>query len=137
MVDTRFPVSVHIMALLAYRPDTRLRSTDLAKSLKTHPAFARKLVGRLVDGGLIRSARGKGGGLRLARPAKDISLKDIYLAALQDKPLLCLPTKSPKHSCPVACSMADVLATIVDDIEGATQGLLAKTSLEKIVRLVK
>ena len=90
MVDTRFPVSVHIMALLAYRPDTRLRSTDLAKSLKTHPAFARKLVGRLVDGGLIRSARGKGGGLRLARPAKDISLKDIYLAALQDKPLLCI-----------------------------------------------
>jgi Rrf2 family protein len=134
MVDTRFPVSVHIMTLLAYRPDALLSSTDVAKSLKTHPAFVRKLVGPLVDGGLIQSTRGKGGGLALARSAKDISLKDIYIAALHDKPLVCLPKKAPKLSCPVSCSMADVLSKIVDGIEASTQRYLAKTNLEAIVR---
>jgi Rrf2 family protein len=137
MVDTRFPVSVHIMTLLAYRPETLLSSTDVAKSLKTNPAFVRKLVGRLVDGGLIQSARGKGGGLTLARSAKHISLKDIYIASLHDKQLVCLPKKAPKLSCPVSCSMAKVLSKIVEGIEASTQGFLAKTSLEKIVRMVK
>lgn len=137
MVDTRFPVSVHIMALLAYQPDTLLSSTDLARSLKTHPAFVRKLVGHLVDGGLVQSARGKGGGLALARPAKDISLKDIYVAAVQDKPLVCLPGKAPKRSCPVSCSMANILSEIVVGIEEATHRYLAKTSLQDIVSSIK
>jgi Rrf2 family protein len=134
MVDTRFPVSVHLMTLLAYQTDRLLSSTDVAKSLKTHPAFVRKLVGPLVEGGLIQSTRGKGGGLALARSAKDISLKDIYIAALHDKPLVCLPKKAPKLSCPVSCSMADVLSKIVEGIEAATQRFLAETSLDEIVR---
>jgi Rrf2 family protein len=137
MVDTRFPVSVHIMTLLAYQSDISLSSTDLAKSLKTNPTFVRRLVGRLVEGGLIQSSRGKGGGLTLARPPKDITLKEIYIASLQDKQLVCLPKKSPKMSCPVSRSMADVLSEIVNGIENSTQKYLAKTTLEDLVNSIR
>src|ERR1044072_3514709 len=121
MVDTRFPVSVHIMTLLAYRTGVSVSSTDLAKSLKTNPTFVRRLVGRLVEAGLIQSSRGKGGGIALGRPARDITLKDIYVASLHDKSLVCLPKKTPKMSCPVSCSMGRVLSQIVEGIEITTQ----------------
>ena len=42
--------------------------------------FLRKIVKRMVAAGLIRSARGKGGGLRLARDPRRISLLDIIKA---------------------------------------------------------
>ncbi|HEX8382232.1 MAG TPA: Rrf2 family transcriptional regulator [Sphingomonas sp.] len=41
---------------------------------------AQKLVGRLASAGLLISARGSGGGFRLARPAAAISLADIVEA---------------------------------------------------------
>ena len=41
---------------------------------------AQKLVGRLAAAGLLISARGTGGGFRLARPAAAISLADIVEA---------------------------------------------------------
>ena len=39
-----------------------------------------KLVSKLVGAGLLRSVRGAGGGLQLARPAAAISLADIVEA---------------------------------------------------------
>jgi Rrf2 family protein len=42
--------------------------------------FLSKVLGRLVDRGLLRSKRGRGGGFVLGRPASDITLADIALA---------------------------------------------------------
>jgi Rrf2 family protein len=39
--------------------------------------FVRRLVGRLIRGGILASVRGASGGIRLARPASGISLLDI------------------------------------------------------------
>lgn len=48
----------------------------------------RKLVSRKVEAELVTSFRAKGGGIKIARPSKDITLKDIYLAASQEKTLV-------------------------------------------------
>jgi Rrf2 family protein len=42
--------------------------------------FVRRLVGQLVKVGLLTSTRGSGGGVRLARPAREISLLDVVQA---------------------------------------------------------
>jgi Rrf2 family protein len=42
--------------------------------------FLSKVLGRLVDRGLLRSKRGRGGGFVLGRPASDITLADVALA---------------------------------------------------------
>ncbi len=39
--------------------------------------FLSKILNRLVQGGLIQSVRGRGGGFVLARPANEIYLKDV------------------------------------------------------------
>ena len=52
-------------------------SADVAEAMDIPYRFLRKLVKRMVAGGLLKSRRGKGGGLELARPAGRITLFDI------------------------------------------------------------
>ncbi len=136
MVDTRFPVSVHIMVSLAYHHPELMNSEQLAKIIKTNPTFIRKLVSRLVDAGLIKSFRGKGGGITISKMPKEISLKEIYLASLEEKPLLCTPQKPVSKACPVSCSMNEILCNIVGGIEAITHTYLAKMSLSDLVKKV-
>ena len=58
----------------------RLTAADLAAETGVPLPTAQKLVGRLAAAGLVESARGTGGGVRLARPAGAISLVDIVEA---------------------------------------------------------
>lgn len=57
-----------------------LNATLLAAETGVPLPTAQKLVGRLSAAGLVTSARGTGGGFRLARPAAAISLADIVEA---------------------------------------------------------
>lgn len=53
---------------------------ELARSLGASPAFISKIAQQLVKAGLLRSLRGKGGGLMLARPPERIRVRDIFRA---------------------------------------------------------
>lgn len=56
-------------------------TTDaVAKALEDHPARVRQIVAGLVRGGLLQSLRGANGGVALARPAAQITLRDIFNA---------------------------------------------------------
>lgn len=136
MVDTRFPVSVHIMVSLAYHSDELMNSDQLARVVKTNATFIRKLVSRLVDAGLVESYRGKGGGIKISRSPDQISLKDIYLASLEEKPLLCTPKKPVTKACPVSCSMNDILCKVIDGMEVTTQNYLASMTLRDLLQQV-
>ncbi|HEX8389622.1 MAG TPA: SUF system Fe-S cluster assembly regulator [Sphingomonas sp.] len=58
----------------------RVNATLLAQETGVPLPTAQKLVSRLSAAGLLQSARGTGGGFRLARPAAAISLADIVEA---------------------------------------------------------
>ena len=62
------------------RPGARLNATTLAAETGIPLPTAQKLIGRLAAAGLLESARGTGGGFRLARPPAAISLADIVEA---------------------------------------------------------
>lgn len=55
-------------------------SADVAAEMDIPYRFLRKLVKRLVTGGLVESKRGKGGGIALARKPETITLFDIMKA---------------------------------------------------------
>ena len=59
----------------AYRP-----SPKIAKELGFSQHHLAKIVQRLVHGGVLETERGPHGGIRLARPAQNITLLDIYEA---------------------------------------------------------
>jgi Rrf2 family protein len=54
--------------------------TEIADAAGVPAPFLSKVLGRLVDRGLLRSRRGRGGGFVLGRPASEITLADIALA---------------------------------------------------------
>lgn len=63
---------------LATAGPTRTSAVALRRGIP--PAQAAKIVQRLVRGGIARTIRGAGGGVRLARPADRITLRQIVEA---------------------------------------------------------
>ena len=58
----------------------RVSASELSAETGLPAPTVQKLVSKLVAAGLLRSVRGAGGGLQLARPAAAISLADIVEA---------------------------------------------------------
>lgn len=58
----------------------RVSAAELAAETGLPAPTVQKLVSKLVAAGLLRSVRGAGGGLQLARPAAAITLADIVEA---------------------------------------------------------
>lgn len=58
----------------------RISAGELAKETGVPSPTAHKVVSKLTGAGLLRSVRGSGGGLQLARPAAAISVADIVEA---------------------------------------------------------
>jgi FeS assembly SUF system regulator len=70
-----------MMAAAARHPaDARLSAALLAEETGVPLPTAQKLMGRLASAGLLKSARGTGGGFTLARSPAGISLADIIEA---------------------------------------------------------
>ena len=132
MVDTRFPVSVHIMTSLAYNQPNLVSSEQLAVSIKTNSSFIRKLVISLSSAGLVESVRGKSGGIRLAKNPKDITLDQIY-RAVTDNTLMAVPNKAPNKNCAISCGIGDILCKISQEIEENTLKQLAKRRLSEVL----
>lgn len=73
--------AIRALTLLALRPSDRMTQLgDITESDELPQAFLAKILNQLVQAGLLRSARGPGGGYALARPAADISLLEIRAA---------------------------------------------------------
>ena len=135
MVDTRFPVSIHIMTSLAHSRPELMSSEQLSQGIKTNPSFIRKLVVLLGAAGLVESVRGKAGGVRITKNPKEITLDQIY-RAVAESTLMAVPTKSPNKNCTVSCGMGDVLYKISEEIEENTMKQLSKKNLQEILNQV-
>lgn len=135
MIDQRFAVSVHIMTVLAYHPETLMTSEQLAGSIGTNPTVVRRLLSKLVEADLVESFKGKAGGVKLGKTAKEINLKDIYLA-ISDKQLIACPDKVPLDECKVSCSISKIFGSIADGVEKSSMTYLAGIRLSEVAAKV-
>jgi Rrf2 family protein len=80
--------------------------------------FVRKIAGRLVRAGLVRSARGRAGGLRLARRPTAISLLDVLSAVDPSSVTLNICLLDPRACRRVgACEVHPHFAAMQGDLE--------------------
>ena len=108
--NSRFAVSVHILAYLAYRQCTAVPSAEIAASVDTNPVVIRRLLSALVKAGLVTAQKGATGGFALATTPDKITLRDIYRAA-EPSPSHGLAHFAPNTKCPV--SAAEMASEIV------------------------
>jgi FeS assembly SUF system regulator len=115
---------VMMAAAARHAAGTRLSSTLLAGETGVPLPTAQKLTGRLAAAGLLETARGTGGGFRLARGPREISLADIVEAV--EGPIVmtsCVDTE--RHECALegACQVRPHMGVVNHAVRGALQGV--------------
>jgi Rrf2 family transcriptional repressor of oqxAB len=133
MEDLRFATSLHILVYLAEsaKGDKLMTSSELADGINANPALIRKLLAPLIQAGLIETFQGKTGGARLAKPAKLITLKDIYLASVDKEVVFSRDNVNLK--CPISCSMKKVFGNVAEGMENARLNHLEGTNLHQLL----
>lgn len=71
-------LAMHTMGLLASEPEKVFSNREAASALGVSEAHLSKVMQRMARGGYIGSVRGPRGGFMLAKPAKDITLLEIF-----------------------------------------------------------
>ena len=77
--QTDYAVRV-VLHLACLEAGAQVSIAEIAESRKLPMPFVRRLIKPLVAQGILASARGSAGGIRLAKPARDISLLEVVNA---------------------------------------------------------
>lgn len=107
----------------------RVSATQLAEETGLPAPTVQKLVSRLTAAGLLRSSRGVGGGLKLARPAAAISLADI-VEAVEGPIALTACVENGRHDC--GMELACTVKPHWPMVNAAMRGALAGVSLTQL-----
>ncbi len=117
--------AVVMMAAAARHPaGARLSAALLAGETGVPLPTAQKLMGRLAGAGLLRSARGGGGGFALAREPDGISLADI-VEAVEGPIAMTTCADEARSDCALEgnCRVKPHLLAVNGAVRGALQGL--------------
>lgn len=129
--SSQFATGVHLLALLAQNPDAFLTSNEIADSTLTHPVAVRRLMASLQEAGVVETQKGPGGGVRLAKLPRQITLADVYRAVQTSEPLH-MPHTPPNRNCPIGEAMEGILQEIFMRAESAMEAELARTTLSDV-----
>lgn len=130
-----------VMAALASASGRRMSAQELAEQVGIEMPTAAKVLKPLAQAGLVEGFRGAGGGYRIARDARAISLADIVEA--MEGPLAVTECATDPHQCGIEASchlrghwqqvnlvIADALAGI--SLHAMLHGQPAATSRKRI-----
>jgi FeS assembly SUF system regulator len=110
----------------------RVSAAQLAEETSLPVPTVQKLVSILTAAGLLRSTRGAGGGLQLARPAAAISLADI-VEAVEGPIALASCVDHGKQDCALeSCCTLRPHWPVVNE---ALRGALAEVPLTRLARM--
>ena len=112
----------------------RLNATLMAEETGLPLPTVQKLVSKLSAAGLLESARGTGGGFRLARPPAAISIADI-VEAIEGPIAMTACVDTGKHDCAVEGSCR--VKPHWNVVNGAVKGALAGVSLASLTTAVR
>jgi len=76
--------SLRVLMYLGVQPDRLVTIAEIADGHDISKSHLMKVVHQLGLGGYIETVRGKGGGIRLARPAREIVVGDVIRHAESD-----------------------------------------------------
>ena len=106
---------------------------DIAQRQQISLRYLEHLITPLIAGGLVRSTRGAGGGVLLARPPEEIRLSEvIQLLEGSIAPVECINN-------PGVCSRSELCVTrdIWGEMKKAMNGVLESTTLQDLVERQK
>ncbi len=118
-------LALHAMMVLAKNPDRLVTTHEIAQMLGVSENHLSKVCQRLGHGGLVSALRGPSGGLRLAKPASDITLMQVF--ELIDGPMTDCYCLLGKESCP---GDKCILGNLVRSVSTQVRDYLSGTTVE-------
>ncbi|MFT6054601.1 MAG: DNA-binding IscR family transcriptional regulator [Roseivirga sp.] len=101
MVKSRFSIATHITTFVAKYQSDWITSGHLAKSLNINPVLVRNELADLKSADLIKSKKGKNGGVRLSIPAYTIQVAEIFGVAKGEGHVLAFSKNEGSKDCPI------------------------------------
>jgi Rrf2 family protein len=104
-INRQTDYAVRVLLALATRDEgTRLSSTIIREEMLIPASFMPRIVAQLANAGLVRTFAGRDGGLQLARPAAQLTIRDVVEAF--EGPLLLSECMQPngQDDCPFSTS---------------------------------
>ena len=134
--NSRFSIAVHVLTMLNHGCDGRVNSEYIARSVNTNAVVIRRLLCSLQEANLVVSQVGASGGTRLARPAEDIKLSEIYQAVSHGE-IFSLHPKMPNQDCPVGKNIEAVLCRLQKEVDKTIEQKLAQYTLKNVIEMVE
>lgn len=118
-VSQRLDYALRALVLLAEQPqDTWVAAGDLAERLRLPRRFVEQQVTALSRSGIVECRRGAAGGCSIARPAAEITVRDVVVAL--DGEVLDVPHQNDSASAELWQRAGDALGEFLDGIDLAT-----------------
>lgn len=133
-LSTKGRYAVMAMADLARRQDDAVRAValaDIAARQEISLSYLEQLFARLRRQGLVKSARGPGGGYRLARTAEETNIADIVTAV--DEPLRATRCNIKAGKGCMAKGERCMTHDLWEEMGRQMQGYLASVSLADVI----
>ena len=137
--NAHFIFAVHALALIAATGDTPLNSEIIAASVNTNAVVIRRILCDLARANLVISQVGAGGGFRLRKMPRAISMLEIYQAT-DSGSVFCMRRrgkKRPSSQCPVGRNIDSVMRGVHQQADRAMQGVLSAITLEDVLHDLK
>ncbi len=126
--NSRFAVSLHVLAYLAFRRGEAVSSAEIAESVDTHAVVIRRLLSALTRAKLVKSTKGAAGGFSLAIEPTAVTLLEVY-RAMNPQPDRGLKHFSPNQACPIGAEIESVLEAIFQRARAKMEAELSQISL--------
>ncbi|MBV1832799.1 RrF2 family transcriptional regulator [Novacetimonas pomaceti] len=126
--------ALRVLLYLALRPDTRVSIREVARANRVSETHMVKVVHKLGRAGLIRTVRGRGGGIELGRAADGIRIGDVVRLTEEERQLVsCMRPGRENEDCVLSgfCQFYFVLGTALD----AFMEVLDNWTLSDILRM--
>ncbi len=131
-LDQSLAVAANSLCVIGFLSPAAVPASKISEQIAVNPVVIRRVVGKLVSGGLVESLSGVNGGYILARPADMISLQDVY-ACISDKGIFERSNSSPRASCPEGEVIGAAILTVFAEAETEFAKVLAKTTLSSLL----
>lgn len=107
--------TLRVLMYLALEPTRLATIPEIAAAYGISENHLMKVVHQLARSGVVESLRGKGGGIRLARPAEEIRIGAVVREAEGEAPIVeCLGAEESSCCIAPACQLSGILERAFD-----------------------
>ena len=131
-IDSEFTVGIHTLLMYGFFTEDRITSNMVARSVGCNPVIARKVFSKLSKAGLLKTGTGNAH-TTLAKPTKDITLKDVFLATEEEGADEAFNMYPENDDCPISKDIHKILCPRFQSAMDSMLDDLSKTTIADLI----